>query len=131
MRYLLDTNVCIAYLNGVGPIARRLLALPKGSAAVSALTEGELQFGAERSGRVEENRGRVETFLQEIDVVPFDRLAARQFGLLKARLLAMGSPIPDFDIGIASSALCRGLVLVSADRQMRQIPDLLVEDWRR
>lgn len=129
MNYLLDTNACIAFLNGHPEVSHRLLSQPKGSAVVSSLTEAELQFGAERSGRVEENRRRVAVFLGELDVASFDREVARLFGLTKARLLNAGRPIPDFDIGIASTALSLGLVLVSADRHMREIAGLSVEDW--
>ena len=49
----------------------------------------------------------------------------------KARLLDAGRPIPDFDIGIASTALSLGLVLVSADRHMQEISNLDVEDWTK
>lgn len=129
MSYLLDTNICIGFLNGRRDVIERLLSLPRGSAAVSSLTEAELLFGAERSGRVEENRLRVATFLGELQVIPFDREIARWFGLMKARLMDAGRPIPDFDIGIASTAQSLGLVLVSADRHMREVADLVVEDW--
>ena len=47
MRYLLDTNVCIRYLNGRVPQVReRLLALDKADIAISIITKAELYYGS-------------------------------------------------------------------------------------
>jgi tRNA(fMet)-specific endonuclease VapC len=50
MKYLLDSNTCIRYINGRSPkIAERLDSLPEGEAVVCAIVKAELLFGAMRS----------------------------------------------------------------------------------
>lgn len=128
--FLLDTNTCIYYLNGTYPeLARRVLAAGPDQLAISALTVAELRFGAARSSRPEANRERLATFFRELDILPFDHLCAEHFGRLKAELLSRGRPIPDFDVGIAATAITDGRTLVTADGHMEEIDDLQRENW--
>jgi len=130
--FLLDTNTCIYYLNGSHEeLTRRVLAAGPDQLAVSALTVAELRFGAARSSRPEANRERLVTFFRELSILPFDRLCGEHFGRLKADLLSRGRPVPDFDIGIAATALASGRTLVSADAHMEEIGELARENWAR
>lgn len=129
--YLLDTNTCIYYLNSGSPaLVRRFETADADRMAVSALTVGELQFGVAKSGRPEANRERLEQFLAELELLPFDRPCGEHFGRLKAELRSRGRPIPDFDIGIAATAHATGRILVSSDSHMSSIDGLRVENWR-
>lgn len=128
--FLLDTNICIHYLNGsYAGLTRRVLAAGPELLAVSALTVAELQLGAERSSRPEANRERLEVFFRELNVVPFDTLCGERFGRMKADLLNRGRPIPDFDIGIAATAAATGRTLVSGDGHMKEMPGIPLENW--
>ena len=128
--FLLDTNTCIYFLNDTDPeLARRLVEAGPDVLAVSALTVGELHLGAERSSRREADRERLGVFFGEIEILGFDRKCGELFGHLKADLLGRGRPIPDFDIGIAATALTHGRILVSRDAHLAEIPGLLLEDW--
>lgn len=50
MKYLLDTNTCIRYLNGTSrTVLDRILAIADDDIATSAITRAELYFGAEKS----------------------------------------------------------------------------------
>jgi len=130
--FLLDTNACIYYLNGSDPeLVRRIVDAGPDALAVSALTAGDLYLGAERSTRKMENRGRLTIFFSEIKILGFDEECGKLFGRLKADLLSRGRPIPDFDIGIAATAIAHGRTLVSRDAHMAEIPHLLREDWSR
>jgi tRNA(fMet)-specific endonuclease VapC len=128
--FLLDTNTCIHYLNGTDDgLTRRVLSAGPERLAVSAFTVGELHFGAERSSRPQANRERLETFLRELTVVPFDALCGERFGRIKADLLSRGRPIPDFDVGIAATAAATGRTLVSGDGHMKEVPGLPLQNW--
>ena len=128
--YLLDTDTCIYYLNGTHEeLTRRILACGPDQLGVSALTVAELRFGAARSSRPEANRERLGTFFGELEIVAFDRLCGEQFGRMKAELLSRGRPIPDFDLGIAATAVATGRTLVSADAHMEEIAGLQRESW--
>ena len=128
--FLLDTNTCIHYLNGSDAgLTRRVLATGPDQLAVSALTVGELYFGAERSSRPEANRERLATFFRELTVIPFDGRCGAHFGRINAELLSRERPIPDFDIGIAATATATGRTLVSGDGHMDEIPGLPLQSW--
>ncbi len=130
MSYLLDTNVCIYYLNGDNQeLVERILALGPESLAISTLCLAELYFGAAHSARPESNRERVGFFVRELPTLVFDGACARHFGRMKASLAALGQPIPDFDVAIAATAFAYGRVLVSNDKHMKRIQGLPQEDW--
>jgi len=130
MKFLLDTNICIHYLNGEDSgLIRQVLAAGPTMLAMSSLSVAELRFGAARSARPEENDARIDRFVAELKTIPFDDFCARHFARLKAEQAAAGKPIPDFDVAIAATALARGMVVVSADRHMAEIPGVDLEDW--
>ncbi len=129
MSFLLDTNICIYYLNGDQGLVKRILALGPEPLAISTLSLAELHFGAARSARPEANRERIALFVGELSTVDFDDACAEHFGRIKASLAVLGQPIPDFDVAITATAFTRGWVLVSNDRHMRRIPGLALEDW--
>lgn len=130
MSYLLDTNVCIDYLNGDDEeLVERILAMGPEPLAISTLSLAELHFGAARSARPEANRERIAAFVREVPTLGFDDDCAEHFGRIKATLTASGQLIPDFDVAIAATALAHGRVLVSSDGHMRRIQGLPLEDW--
>lgn len=130
MNFLLDTNVCIYYLNGDDQeLVERILALGPEPLAISTLSLAELHFGAARSARPESNRERIAFFVRELPTLGFDDACAEHFGRIKASLETLGQPIPDFDVAIPATAFAHGRVLVSNDRHMGRIPGLSLEDW--
>ena len=59
MRYLLDTNVCVVYLNGRSASVRdRLLATPAEEIAVCSVVKAELFYGACRSNNPQQTLAR-------------------------------------------------------------------------
>ncbi len=51
MNYLLDTNIASDVIKGEPPRVRaRLVDLPMGSVAISAVTQGELMYGLAKRG---------------------------------------------------------------------------------
>ncbi len=91
---------------------------------------GELFFGAEKSGRPEANRRKIENLISANVILPCDSAVAREYGRLKALLRRQGTPIPDNDIWIAAIALRNELTLVSRDRHFERIPELRLVAWQ-
>ena len=131
MPYLLDTDVISATLRSrphLG-VVRRLAALTATEAFTSAVTFGELVFGAIRVGR-RELLERVYDLPDFLPVLPFDAPAARRFGHLKAELERAGLPLAEPDLRIASIALSSDLTLVTGNvRHFARVPGLVVENW--
>jgi tRNA(fMet)-specific endonuclease VapC len=134
VNYLLDTNACIALINGTPPNVRPRLerALKDGaSVAVSAVVAFELWYGAAKSARRQANRQRLETFFAgPLELVPFDDEDARAAGEVRAALETAGRPIGAYDLLIAGQALRHDATLVTANTaEFSRVGDLRWEDW--
>ena len=126
-RYLLDTNIIIALLNGERTVRSALEGAEK--VFLSTIAVGELYFGAAKSGRPEANRTLVSEFLRDRTIVACDLAVAREYGRLKSVLKNQGTPLPENDIWIAATALCHALILVSRDQHFRAVTELVTVSW--
>lgn len=125
--YLLDTNAVIGLFRDDEGVASRIHDAT--SVTVSAITAGELFFGACRSDRPSQNFARIEEFLGSLAVLECTQETARVYGALKAALRAKGRPIPENDLWIASIARQHNLSVLTRDDHFLEIPDLPVETW--
>lgn len=131
MRYLLDTNVCVMYLNGRATIVRdRLLSVPFEDMAVCSVVKAELFYGAMRSNNPTRTLERQQEFLGRFASLPFDDEAAIICGQIRAHLARAGTPIGAYDLQIAAIALENNLTLVTHNtREFERVDGLRVEDW--
>lgn len=131
MTYLLDTNVCIRYLNGRSPaVLRRLQALQPADIAVCSVVKAELFYGARRSRNPVRSLAEQQQFLQPYRSLPFDDVAAKMAGILRAELARQGTPIGPYDLQIAAIALANDCTLVTHNvREFARLPNLSIEDW--
>src|SRR5438094_435240 len=105
MTYLLDTNACIALVNGVPKAVRRRLqrAIRKeATIVVSSIVAFELWYGVAKSQQREANTRRLEAFLAgPVEWTVFDDDDAREAGKVRSELEAAGKPIGAYDVLIA------------------------------
>jgi len=133
VKYLLDTNVCVDYLNGRYPrVTRQIQESSPNDLCVSSVAVAELRYGAEKSEQRQRNHERLDVFLAEIRCVDFDTDAASVYGRIRSALERRGSIIGPYDLQIAAHAQSLGLVLVSDNvREFRRVRGLKVANWRR
>ncbi len=136
MSYLLDTNACVAVVNGQPEVVRRRLqdALDVPARVwVSSIVAFELWNGVAKSSRPEANARRLAAlFAGPIGLLPFDDEDARAAGTLRASLEAAGRPISAYDLLIAGQALRRKLTLVTANvAEFRRVKGLVWQDWAK
>lgn len=136
MRYLLDTNACIALINGKPSSVRARLqkALDAGSQTlVPAVVAFELWYGVAKSARPDVNAMRLETFFSgPVNLLPFEEEDARVAGVVRAALEKAGQPVGAYDLLIAGQALRHKSILVTANtKEFRRIKGLLWEDWTK
>jgi len=136
MNYLLDTNACIALINGKPPAVRLRFqkAIDAGEEAhVPAVVAFELWYGVAKSIQQQANAARVEAFFAgPVDLLPFDEDDAPVAGRVRASAEAAGKPIGAYDILIAAQALRHKLTLVTANvREFGRVGGLLWEDWAK
>jgi tRNA(fMet)-specific endonuclease VapC len=132
MRYLLDTNVWVDYLNQrYQSVTDRIQSADPDEIGLSTVVLAELRYGADKSQHPTRNHARIDTLIQEIPSLDFDEAAAAAFGRLRTALEAQGSPIGPYDMMIAAQALSRGLILVTDNiREFGRVGSLQVENWR-
>lgn len=131
MKYLLDTNTCIRFLNDPSsPVADRLKALSPTDVVLCDIVKAELCFGAERSQRREQNLQTLDEFFGVLPSLPFEGRAARAYGRLRSRLYEQGTPIGSNDMLIAATAVAHRLILVTNNRrEFERVAGLQIEDW--
>ena len=130
MRFMLDTNTCIFAINKNAAVRARFVAEYPFGLAISAITEAELWFGVENSAKPEKNAETLRTFLATVEIVPFDTLAAAEYGRVRVKLKRAGTPIGDRDTLIAAHAKALGLKLATNNiREFQCVQNLSIEDW--
>jgi tRNA(fMet)-specific endonuclease VapC len=129
--YLLDTNVCIRYLNGRSPaVKKKLEATNASNIYVCAVVKAELFYGAMRSNNPQRTLANQQRFLNLFTSLPFDDDAASVYGDIRAYLAQQGTPIGSNDLQIAAIALNHNLILVTHNtREFSRVPGLSWEDW--
>ena len=106
MKFLLDTNVCIAVMRGQAAAVSRLSARAPGECAVSAVTAYELFTGVAKCREPEREHGKV------------------------MRLLSAGQVCGPYDLLLAGHALALGLTPVTNNvREFSRVSGLGIEDW--
>lgn len=131
VRYLLDTNAASYAINKKNAAADRHLAkVPMAELGISTVTEGELRYGAARSGSPP-LQATVQQFLLAVNVFSWDSRAAEQYGQLRAALEREGRVMGSLDMMIAAHAMALRLVLITGDRAFARIKNLKTEDWTK
>jgi tRNA(fMet)-specific endonuclease VapC len=136
LNYLLDTNACIALINGKPPGVRLRFekALNGGHALfVSSVSVFELWYGVSKSTRSQASAMRLEAFLAgPINSLPFAGPESRAAGDLRATLESLGRPIGAYDVLIAGQAVHHNLILITARlREFSRVKGLIWEDWAK
>ena len=109
----------------------RMAATPSEEQFTSAITVGEMVFGAQRSHRREYLLSQLNELLwPNLQILPFDHAAAQTYGRLRAELERAGTPLAEPDLRIGAIALTRDLTVVTGNtRHFSRIPSLRVENW--
>ncbi|MCD6336107.1 MAG: type II toxin-antitoxin system VapC family toxin [Candidatus Latescibacteria bacterium] len=130
MSYLLDTDICIYWLNGREEIKRKVKEVGENDLNMAIITLGELRYGAYYSERGDRNLKRIDDFLGKIKVIPLNEASMDKFGQIKADLRRQGKVIEDLDMLIASVAIVKDCILVTNNtNHFKRISGLKLENW--
>nr|CAA6800488.1 MAG: VapC toxin protein [uncultured Thiotrichaceae bacterium] len=132
-RYLmriLDTDIC-SYVMKERPaeVLERFDTHPINQLCISAITQAELLYGAERlqSRKLNLMLGR---FLARLQVLPWPEQAALVYARKRFELEKAGTPIGNMDLLIASHAIVIGATVVTNNtRHFSKVPGLVFENW--
>ena len=129
MSFLLDTNICSVHLRRPSGLVHRFIQ-HSGRLSISSIVLAELYAWAYWRDDPAPFVRKIDEFLQDVNVLLFDRRCAEQFGKLRAVLGRQGLVVSPVDLMIGSVALAHDLTLVTHNTaDFRHISDLRLQDW--
>lgn len=131
MQFLLDTNICI-YIIKRKPlqVLSQFQRLNPSDVGISSITVAELEYGAYKSQRIEQNRTALSQFLMPLEILPFDEASTQLYGENRAMLERQGTIIGAMDLLIAAQAKSYDLILVTNNvNEFSRIPGLKLQNW--
>jgi len=131
MRFMLDTNICICMIKEKPPqVLSRLKDFNLGDLSVSSITLSELEYGAAKSSKPQQNRDALDAFLAPLEIFPFNGEAAYRYGQIRAFLEKEGKLIGTMDMLIGAHAVSASMTLVTNNiKEFSRIPGLRLENW--
>jgi len=130
VKFLLDSNVCIAVLRRKAWALEALASVSLEDVAVSAITVGELYHGAYRSAFPHREVIKVEAFLRPLEILPLGHEEAIQWGRIEALLRTQGNAIEAEDAMIAAIAKTHALTVATGNtRHFERVKGLKLVDW--
>ncbi len=130
--FCFDTDILSAVMRRDPPLhlIRRLAEVPPREQFTTAITVGEMLYGAAKRGDPQLEQRVHDLILRAQAVLPFDEPAAEVYGSLRATLEREGRPLAEPDLRIAATALSRDLTLISGNvRHFARVPGLRLENW--
>ncbi len=129
MSFLLDTDICSAYLKGNNAVANRFIQYG-GRLHVSAVSLGELYTWGLRANASPTRLRSLLNVLPLVQLLDVDADVSRKFGELDAYLLDRGLVVTDIDLLNAATAQVHDLTVVTHNVQdFVNVPGLQVVDW--
>jgi tRNA(fMet)-specific endonuclease VapC len=125
MKYLLDTDTCIAALRGDPGAVGWLQGKAPVDCVVSSVTVYELAVGVAKCRDPRRESAKVDHFLATVRVMPFDGPAARKAAEIRAGLEKRGLGIGPYDTLLAGQAVAHGWQIVTGNRdEFSRVPGL-------
>jgi tRNA(fMet)-specific endonuclease VapC len=132
--HLPDTNAVSAYLRGRDEKIRALLNAHFSELYLSTVVVAELEYGASKRPDLPQLRVRLDSLLDVLPVLDFDRVDAAFYGRIRAHLATLkpnAQPIGPYDLILAAQAMRHGATVITHNRRkFDRVPGLLVEDWQ-
>ena len=130
--FLLDTDTIIYSLKGNDSVVQNLAAHQRDPLKISVISLMELYYGAYKSEKTKANLAKVRRIEKAFDIISVDFSVAETFGMIRSDLEFPGTPLDDFDLVIAASALAHNLILVTNnEKHFRRVEGLERESWNR
>lgn len=131
MKYLIDTDICIALLKGSEhSIAEKMQVHEPNDFALCSIVKSELIYRARKSQAVEKNLLLLNKFFSQFESLTYDDRAAEFYGVNRTILAKAGTPIGESDLLISSIALSNNLTVITRnEREFLRIPGLKLEVW--
>ena len=132
MKYMIDTDIVIAYLRGVPCVVDKFTNISIDEIYISSMTKAELLIGPKnlKGKRAINALKTVTDFIKFIEIIPFDSTCAEIFADISFSLKKSGTKIGDADIIIAATTIKTKSTLVTHNQKhFSRIKALPCIDW--
>jgi len=131
LTYLLDTNIVSYWMRGDEKLINKIKSHKPSELSICTVTLAEIYYGIEKSPvKKKERRTKIERICSQLEIYPFDELAARKYSIIRSQLEKDGVVISERDLQIASIAMANKLIMVTHNiKEFNRIVKLVVEDW--
>jgi len=131
IRYMLDTNTCIAIIkHRPDTIQTRLATLSVEEVGISGIVAAELWYGVAFSQSKKQNETALKDFLDYVTKLDWPFEAGKIYGRFRADLKGKGTSIGAMDLLIAAHASFLEAVLVTGnEREFQRVSNLKIENW--
>lgn len=127
-KYLIDSDILIYFLKGKQEVVERLSQIPIDNLYISRINYTELMYGVYNSAKIEKNLKIIEPFLENFNILEFDKSSSLIFAKEKARLKKSGNIIADMDLMIASITMQNECILITNNlKHFERIQNLQIE----
>lgn len=129
--FLLDTNIVSYWMRGDQKIIKKLKKHKPYELSLSTITLAEIFYGIRKSNvKKKERLDKIESICAQLDIFPFDKTVADNYGTIRVFLERKGIPISERDLQIASIAMANNLIVVTHNiKEFERISGLISEDW--
>lgn len=130
MSFLLDTDICSAYLKNDRRVIGKVM-LHFGGLSISVATVGELLSWGLRKNAPKSRMQGIQDLLIAASIIEIDLDIAKKYGAIRASLLDQGRDPGPIDLLNAATALVHNMTMVTHNVvDYSSIPGLTIEDWQ-
>src|SRR4029077_3369901 len=113
MSFLVDTDICSAYLKNDRRVTAKVMLHNGGLSVSSVVTAGELLAWALRAKAPPKRLQKVQGFLKGVTVIVVDLAVAEKFGELRSATLDRSQSLGQMDLLNAATALVHNMTMVT------------------
>lgn len=129
--YMLDTNIC-SYIIKNRPtyVLEKFESISPDDLCISIVTYAELYYGIEKSRSKKINEQVIDTFVSLVNVLFWDKPAAKAYAKIRNELRLAGQLIGNLDLMIAAHAQSLNSTIVTNNiSEFKRIKRLKIENW--
>ncbi|MEM6396859.1 MAG: PIN domain-containing protein [Bacteroidota bacterium] len=129
--YLIDTDIMIDYFKGKYALNEKFAEVGLSNCFLSEITIAELYFGSLKSKRPQHHLDNLEKAKQKFEVIPISSII-EAYCRERLRLEKNGTPLPNFDLLIATTSVDNELTLVTGNvKHHSRVQNIVIENWRK